>query len=101
LPDYLLHRSNINNKRLRKINFSGNTQFKACKANGTASEKWHDYHQKSRNASARDLPDSGWNHSPIPYHHPNNRDGNFGAGSGYFDSYWQINGRRQVKLLKG
>jgi hypothetical protein len=65
-------------------------QFKACKRAGFTSKSPHEHHQKPRNAPARYLSDTRRNHPAVPHHHPDNHNGNIGAGSRHFDSHWQI-----------
>lgn len=69
---------------------SNNAQLKACKRAAFASKRPHEHHQEPRNAAPRYLPYSRRNHSAVPHHHPDNHNGNPSAGSGHFDSHWQI-----------
>jgi hypothetical protein len=84
-----------------RANFSGNTQFKACNTDGNAPKGHDEHYKKPRNASACGLPDSGWNHSPVPHQYPNTCDGNFGAGSRHFDSDRQVVNSAGLPAISG
>jgi hypothetical protein len=62
--------------------------FLACKGVRLASEKAHD--KKHRNAAARYLPDSCWDHYPLSRWNRRNRDGSSGARHRHFDFSRQV-----------